>query len=124
MRPFICSLLKCNSCGSESIPRATIEKYTKIKLPSYHPNIQQFRNEQAFISDLIEDISKNRNSVCTENPIKISEEDLYIFMESADPNDELKIVELLYGIDIIKGNITCSQCGVVRSIEEGILRYE
>lgn len=121
MRPFLCSILKCQKCGSTHYPKPNPEKISKVSLPAYLPCISEFKEQQNFLSDLIDAISRNHSKV-----FDISEADLYAFLDSETilPDDKLKIVELLYGIDIVSGTVTCIDCGDTKNIKNGILFCE
>lgn len=75
--------------------------------------------------DLAESVSRARSTL-----IDISDADLYLFMEcdSDDPkaHENVKMVELLYGIDVVEGSIHCSSpgCNATMSIRNSILFCE
>lgn len=125
MRPFVATLLKCNKCNSGELGRMCPTKMKKISVPTYTPDVSALKNHQDFLMDLIGSVSEVGG-----NLIDISEADLYLFVE-CDSNDaatqeNLKIVELLYGIDIVEGTLCCSSpgCNAVRKIKNSILFYE
>ncbi|KAM0681788.1 hypothetical protein GINT2_000305 [Glugoides intestinalis] len=121
MRPFLCSLLKCTKCGCIKCPKLIPSEIKQISLPKAFPGILNFKAEQTFLNDLIEYVSKFNKDI-----IDISEGDLYLFLEADDPasQESLKIVELLYGIDVTTGILTCIECGDVKDIKNGILFIE
>ncbi|ELA42136.1 uncharacterized protein VICG_00777 [Vittaforma corneae ATCC 50505] len=121
MRPFLCSILKCQKCGSTQYPKLNPEEVFKVALPAHLPSISKFREQQSFLSDLIDVISKNHGKI-----FDINEADLYAFLEpeNATSIENLKIIELLYGVDIVAGTITCVDCGDTKNIKNGILFCE
>lgn len=121
MRPFLCSLLKCTKCGCVKCPKLIASEIKQISLSKAFPGIEAFKSEQSFLNDLIENVSKFNKDI-----IDISEADLYLFLEAEDPasQETLKIIELLYGIDVIDGIVTCIECGTTKDIKNGILFIE
>lgn len=122
MRPFIATLLKCNKCNSEELGRVCPAKVQRISMPAYLPDVSGLKSYQDFLMDLIESVPK-----VGRNLIDISEADLYLFMECNLDDaamESLKVVELLYGIDIVEGTLQCTGCDAVRRIENSILFYE
>lgn len=120
MRPFIISLLKCTKCGSTNIPKLNPIEIKKTVLPAHIPQIDNFKNEQILLLDLIESICKVDGSI-----LDITEADAYNFTENEISDESTqKIIELLYGIDVIKGNVVCTDCGEEKDIRNSILFCE
>lgn len=120
MRPFLCSILKCDKCDTTEPFRITPTEITKESLPKCLPKAGEFKEKLAFLSDLIDSISRIGRGI-----IDIDEADLQLFLETEDfeSAEHLKIIDLLYGIDVKTGVITCSNCNSVKNIRNGILIY-
>lgn len=121
MRPFVCSLLKCAKCESVKPQKLAPVDITKVAPPSCVPRIADFRKEEDFLKDLVDTLSKINSEI-----IDIDEADIYAFLESNDNEMAAvsKIVEALYGVEVITGSVTCIDCGEMKSIRNGILYYE
>lgn len=115
MRPFLSSILKCQKCKSEKFQKIEPEEIKKVPLPAYFPKIEEFKEEQDFLRDLIDSVSRKHSKT-----IDITEADLYTFLES----ESEKINELLFGIDVVTGTVTCIECGDIKNIKNSILFCE
>lgn len=120
MKPFLCSILKCDKCNSSDSFRITPIEVSKVPVPATLPKVSDFKTKLEFLSELTNSISK-----IGQNLIDISDVDVQLFLETEDFTSEehLKIVDLLYGIDITTGSITCINCDNVKNIRNGILIY-
>lgn len=113
MRPFVCTLLKCQKCGSTHCPKLTPEEVVQISLPACLPHLADLRTEGAFLEDLVGTMTQGHNRI-----LKVNEADVYAFVEEGA---EEGIAELLCGVDVIRGTVACVDCGEVRQIRDGIL---
>lgn len=120
MKPFLCSILKCDKCNSSDTFRIVPTELSKVPVPASLPKITDFKAKLDFLSDLISSISR-----IGRNLIDISDADVQIFLETEDftSDEHLKIIDLLYGIDITTGSISCVNCNNVKDIRHGILIY-
>lgn len=121
MRPFLCSILKCDKCDCKEPFRITPTEISKEMLPKCLPKITEFKERIPFVSDLIDSITRIGRGV-----IDVDESDLQLFLETDDVSsaEHLKIIDLLYGIDVKTGIITCNNCNSTKNIRNGILIYD
>jgi len=119
MRPFLCSLLTCTKCSTVKCQKLSPVAIKAVSLPKHIPSVSGFKKEEGFLSDLIATISKSHSKV-----LDVCEADLYAFMESTGEDESRKIVELLYGLDVITGTVVCVECGETKNIRDGILFCE
>lgn len=116
MRPFLLSYLKCTKCGSTSPPKLAPRAIEKTAMPNTVPSLKFYNAHSEHLMDLVDSLSTLKGGV-----IDVDEADVYGFLDGAD---EAPIARLLYGIDVLGGSVSCTECGDEKQIKDGILFCE
>lgn len=119
MKPFVCSLLKCKTCGCTDLFRPVINQVTQSQHPPLNIDISGFRKYPEFLINLIDSIQHLRTV-----SLDVVESDVYLFVEDGIQEVD-KIINLLTGYDITEGSLICPnpECGVEFPIKNNILRF-
>jgi len=117
MRPFLTTLLKCKKCGVTEVPRITIEKAERIEMPANIPNLSELNIAEDAISSIADVFMSYRPSIFSAD----EEELLCQMLESNSAPDSQMVEKILFGTDVISGNILCTSCGTETRINSSIL---
>lgn len=109
MRLCVTAFLRCVKCKSNKMPTISIKHANKVEIPCGAINPSSLNINSAHLCHLFDVVSSARIDGCD-----IHESDLY-------EEDEQKIKELLYGVDIMNGSAICSDCHNELQIKDGIL---
>ncbi|ADM12049.1 uncharacterized protein Eint_081170 [Encephalitozoon intestinalis ATCC 50506] len=115
MKPFLLGLLKCKRCSftSRLVPRCE-----KVKRSSIDGNAKIF-NKHTFTENGGERLKLLVESLQGFFGNLLSEQEIGSFVE--DPDDDERIKELLFGVDVVEGSLTCDECGLIYPIRDSIV---
>lgn len=117
MKPFMIKYLKCITCESTTDFNLKVTKCAKIDY-----QFTEFLNSQKDF--FLKDDAKNLKKLCKElenreEAYNLIEEEILAMLEDRELE---KMAMLLFGNDVMEGELLCGECNRAYSIKEGIPR--
>lgn len=116
MKPFLVGILKCKECSFMTKLTLHVEKADENEI-----DVDEVRifNKHMFTENSGERL---RSLVCSLRDFQVgvlSSEEIDSFVE--DPEDDSRVREFLFGIDVVEGFLRCESCGLQYPIKNSIV---